>query len=422
MRCFKRHTIKLIVLLLLLQLSCIEEFEPKSEVNEDTEQLASALVVDGLLTDEFKRHKIILTRVFSFEEENPAPESGALVKIVSSMGAEQIFEESEPGIYFSQTEFAAQEGEEYTLNIYTQSGDTYHSEKVTMPEKIAINNLRAYRVINDNGEDGVGIFLDNTSTTLKATYFRYEYEETYKIIAPKWDPFKLNVVRYEPCFVDPFVVEIIPWSDERRVCYSSNNSQRIIQTSSTDLENSAIDNFQVHFIASNNYIISHRYSINVKQYSQTQDAFSFYERLSDFSSSDNVFSQIQPGFFQGNMLSASNNGEEKVLGYFKVASVTSERLYFNYEDIFPGESLPPYAINCETLGSPRLIPRAYHCASTGVCDGNCESPLIEQILAGLITFAAEKEEDFISPYFTLPSPCGDCTKLGSNIVPEFWIE
>jgi hypothetical protein len=422
MRCFKRHTIKLIALLLLLQLSCVEEFEPKSEIKEDTEQLASALVVDGLLTDEFKRHKIILTRVFSFEEENPAQESGALVKIVSSMGAEQIFEESEPGIYFSQAEFSAQEGEEYILNIDTQGGDNYYSEKVTMPEKIAINNLRADRVINDNGEDGVGIFLDNTSTTLESTYFRYEYQETYKIIAPKWDPFKLNVVRYEPCFVDPFVVEIIPWSDERRVCYSSNNSQRIIQTSSIDLENSAIDNFQIHFIDSDNYIISHRYSINVKQYSQTQEAFLFYERLSDFSSSDNVFSQIQPGFFQGNMFSASNNREEKVLGYFEVASVTSERLYFNYEDIFPGESLPPYAINCETLGSPRLIPRAYHCASTGVCDGNCESPLIEQILAGLITFAGEKEDDFISPYFTLPSPCGDCTKLGSNIVPEFWIE
>ena len=48
--------------------------------------------------------------------------------------------------------------------------------------------------------------------------------------------------------------------------------------------------------------------------------------------------------------------------------------------------------------------------------------LIEQILAGTVVFAAEKEDDFISPFYTWPAPCGDCTLLGSSTVPEFWEE
>jgi hypothetical protein len=143
--------------------------------------------------------------------------------------------------------------------------------------------------------------------------------------------------------------------------------------------------------------------------------------LGSFSSSDNLFSQVQPGFLEGN-ITLDSNSEELALGYFEVTSVSQKRMYFNYADLFPEEPLPPYAFGCGSLGSPRLWPRGYHCASAGVCDGNCVSPLIEQILAGTVVFAAENEGNGLRPYFTWPSPCGDCTQIGSNIVPEFWVE
>lgn len=413
-----RHTV---LVLLVIAIGCVEEFKPKTEVQAQTQELASALVVDGLLTDELKRHRVILTRTFSFEDEAPEPERQASVRIIDGQGAEYSFEEFGPGIYLSTTELAARADETYMLQITTSEGKDYRSSFVAMPPKVPIANLRAERMVNDIEEEGVGIFLDNTPDVAEPTYFRYEFVETYKIIAPKWDPFRLVVVRYEPCFPNPFEVAIETWEDEHRVCFASSTSNKTIQTSSVGLEKGTIENFQAHFLSRNNYIISHRYSINLTQYSQTQDAFSFYQRLSDFSSSDNVFSQIQPGFLEGNIM-AENDPSEKVLGYFEVASVDSKRIYFNYADLFPGEPLPPYAVNCENFGNPRLIPRGYHCADVGVCDGNCQSPLIEAILAGLVTFAAEKENDVLSPYYTWPSPCGDCTKLGSNIVPEFWIE
>ena len=409
-----RRSRYILVLFFVLQ-ACVEEF------TAETEDLEDLLVVDALLTDEMRHHEVRLTRVFAFEAEGPVTESGASVAMVDDQGTRFAFVEAEAGTYRSESAFSAQQGRSYALEVETSDGRDYRSDQVRMPAPVPIDALRAQRVTNDRGEEGVGIYLDNNATGVQPTFFRYEFDETYKIIAPRWDPFRLRVVRYEPCFSNPFVVDIVAWEDERKTCFGTSSSNRLIQASSVDLQGSAIENYQLHFLSRDNYIISHRYSINVRQYAQTQEAYSFYERLGDFSSSDNLFSQVQPGFLEGNIVSR-DDADEKVLGYFEVASVSEKRMYFNYDDLFPGEPLPPYAINCNFMGNPRLWPRGYHCADIGVCDGNCESPLIEAILNGQVTFAAENEGNFTSPYFTWLSPCGDCTQLGSNVIPEFWSE
>ena len=396
-------------------ISCVEEF------NARVENIENLLVVDALITDEFKQHHVELTRVFAFGNDEPLVESGALVRVLDDTGLANLFEEREPGVYSSQNAFAAEQGKSYQLHITTADGKDYRSTQVILPKAFPVGAMSAKPVSNENGDQGVGIFLDNSSNGADPTFFRYEFEETYKIIAPRWEAFRFQVVRNAPCFEDPFVVEIVTWEDERRTCFGTAKSQRLIQNTSVELEGSANTNFRLHFLAQDNYIISHRYSINVRQYAQTQDAYSFYERLGDFSSFPDIFSQVQPGFLEGNITQESNP-DEMVLGYFEVASVSEERMYFNYEDVFPGEDLPPYPSNCGTLGNPRLWPPGYTCLGPGDCEKDCISSLIEQIMTEEVVYAATKEADTLSPYFTWPSPCGDCTKIGSNIVPEFWTE
>ena len=314
------------------------------------------------------------------------------------------------------------QGRNYTLLITTAEGRNYRSDATLTPNRVPITNLRAERITNDLDEEGVGIYLDNSAPNNTPSYFRYEYEETYKIIAPRWDPFEMEVVHYIACDTVPYQVDIRPRTEEQRTCFASSQSTEVIQASTADLEGSTIENKRIRYLSRDNYIISHRYSLNVKQFSQTQEAYLFYERLQEFSSSENLFSQVQPGLLEGNVFSETSS-EEKVLGYFEVASVSTERMYFNYADLFPGESLPPYAVNCSSTGNPELYTEGYGCLSFRNCDMySCESPLIEEILAGLITFAGENKENENQPYFTWPSPCGDCTKLGSNVVPEFWSE
>jgi hypothetical protein len=137
------------------------------------------------------------------------------------------------------------------------------------------------------------------------------------------------------------------------------------------------------------------------------EAYTYYDLLNQLSGEGNVLAQIQPGFINSNIVSATNRNE-KVLGFFEVASVTEKRIFFNYEDLFPGEDLPPYFINCRT--SAPLI---------ATISG---TPLKDGIQAGIIEYYQDNVEAGPNegPYLVVPTACGVCTELGQSEAPDFW--
>jgi len=176
------------------------------------------------------------------------------------------------------------------------------------------------------------------------------------------------------------------------------------------LQEDRVSNFMVHFINRNNYIISHRYSILVRQLVQSNTAFRFYETLGEFSSSESLFSETQPGFLEGNVFSMQDE-DEKVLGFFDVASVTEQRIFFNYTDFYPDEPLPPYLSPCDETALPLANQ-----------DGSC---FLQAVLErNAIRFVRDNNNStaFEGPFFTVPRICGDCTVLGAVEVPDFWTE
>lgn len=410
----------LIILISICLQSCVEPFEAA------TQQFENALVVDARLTDEEKQQVILLSRARPFEEDNSSAEQNATVKITDDIGNTYAFRENEPGKYLSEAVFSAQQNRSYQLSIATSNQKLYSSSLEATPEKVTIENLYFERKFNDFGEEGVSVFIDNNSGGDEAKYFKYEYDETYKIIAPDWDPFEFDIIDSIACESPNrgFEVDIKLRTKEARVCYNTVSSTTILQVSTNAFETNKISRFPVRFLSREDFVISHRYSIIVKQHTQNLEAYSYYQNLEAFSSTDNVFSEIQPGFLAGN-INAESDKNEKVIGYFEVSSVNSKRVYFNYEDFFQGEALPPYPINCLNAGSPPLRTPGFHCDNTiSMCDGSCQSPLIDAIQAGIVVFLSENEdfERYQGPYLTKPAACGDCTKLGSNKVPDFWVE
>lgn len=415
-----RHYIIYAVLLGFLLQACIDPFVP------ETVGFEGVLVVDARITNEEKQHQIILTRARPFEQEEISPERNATIAIEEGSGTTYTFAEVEPGHYVSTVAFGAKSNESYQLRITTSDGAAFSSTPETMPDNVPIADLQIKRATNDLGEDGVSIVLDNQSLGTQPRYFRYDYEENYKVIAPNWDPAAFDIIDSIACTDgDAFEVGIKRRDPTKeRICYGKNLSSEILLISTSNLESNTVSDFEVRFVPRSSYTLMHRYSIRVNQYSQSVDAHSYYQGLEAFSVSESVFNEVQPGFLTGNITSVSGN-EQSVIGYFETAAVSSKRVFFNYEDLFPGEELPEYPVNCRTIGNPRLIPRGYHCTqgNSGICDGNCDSPLIGQIQAGTIVYAGIKDPpDFISPYLTRLRACGDCTVLGSDVKPDFWID
>ena len=391
---------------ILLLVNCIDPFEI------ETTEFKSALVIEGTITDQEEIQRIMVSRTFPLDTVLMTGLSAANVNVLDSNGGVYSFNETSPGDYRSDTPFGATSGLTYTLKVETADGNSYTSEETAVPSKTNIDNLYADRDFKDDGaEEGMYIYVDSYDATGQSKYYRYEYEETYKIIAPNWSASDAYIVSPLP---NPEVA-IRAKTKEERVAYNTVASNTIIQENTTELGEDRVNKFPVRFINRENFILSHRYSILVRQFVQNRAAFSYYETLELLSGTESLFSQRQSGFLEGNIKS-DTNADDDVVGFFQVSTVSEKRLFFNYTDFFEGESLPKYPIDC-TLVSPPIINEAG------------ASPLLVAIELETLKYVEEYNQETnpnnlseFGPFLMVATPCGNSTFYGTNVVPDFWVE
>lgn len=379
---------------LLLLSSCTEPYALQSNTYE------SALVVEATLTNEFKKQEVKITKSYRLEERDNEIETGAIVKIYGDNGTVLEFEEVDE-VYKSIVPFQAIPNVFYYISIETTNGNQYISDTQKLPTINPLNNITATNIFKD-GIRGVEITANSFDPTNSSKYYRYTYEETYKVIVPNWSPNKLTFT------ADEEVIISLRDIAQTRECYSSNFSKNIILNTTSDLSEDRVSNFPVRFIPQNDYSIANRYSILVKQYVENFDSYNFYKILKSFSSSDNILSQVQPGFIYGN-IQCTNNPNEKVIGLFDVTSVSERRIFFNYNELFPGELFPDYIDNCEI--------KEYDASCFGItCTANGYHALKSGYLTGKLVYYQNTGN-----IFKMVKPiCGDCTSFSSNIIPPFW--
>lgn len=432
---------------------CVEPFDAGGDISTAGD-LEGTLIVEANITNVEKTQKVYLSRMQRVESDSTVNveeerlfnvntpiiiprgldteyEIGAQVQVSDTHGNTFYFEETEDGIYESLQTFAALPNSSYQLSVVTSDGEAYISEEMETPAATSINNLYVERMTSDSGVDGVGVFVDASFSSNGTKLLRYNYEETYKIIAPMWTAYEFEIIRDETEVIEYSNgetevlypdVQLVPRAREERVCYKTDPSTEEVLLNGNILSGSTATKKMVRFIGIDNPIISHRYSILVKQMGISAKSYEFYERLVAFSQSESLFSQIQPGTLEGNVVDV--DGSTTVIGYFDVSSEVSQRLYFNFEDLFPGEPLPPYfgTVNCEPK-SPN-IPNPERDGPPPSM-GQCPQPLIPQIQLGLVEYWEDNTippGECEGPYWVVPTICGDCNVVGSNEVPEFWIE
>lgn len=430
------------IALLFTVYACIEPFE------FETRDAAGILVVEASITDKLQKHVVVLSRAANLENVNVKvrdtlditgpitkiirervnPENGASVKLTDSEGNTFNFEDSGEGEYVSADAFALANNTAYQLLISTSNNETYESGFEAVQGKSEISELYAERGFNENGKEGMLIYLNGADTQGQSDYFRYEYEETYKIIVPNFTGKKLEIIREEQETLSDFTVlypdaRVVVNTDQQQICYNGTSNTDINLVNTNVLAAPELERHVVRFLDRDNTIISHRYSILSKQFVINSAAYNYYQNLSDFAQSESVFSEIQPGFLEGN-IRRTDVEDGLVLGYFEVASVSERRLFFNYSDFFPNEPLPPYFgnISCNRPIAPSL--------DNPLRDGpqplGCEHPpsLIRRVKSNEIDYLGENlvPGECEGPYLMTPSICADCTLLGDNIKPEFWVD
>lgn len=376
-----------------------------------TSNFEEALVIEATITNELKKQQIKISKTYRLEENGPEFIENANVSIEDDLGTIYHFIEGDQ-VYESENEFQAITGRKYKLTI-TINGKSYISKQVALTTSNPIQNVEVHDLII-KGERGAEIKVKAFDATNTSKYYRYEFEETYKIIAPKWIPY---IVTVNPVFSINGSKDLIftPRTYEAKTCYSTAKSNEIILHSTTNLSEDRVD-FMVRFIPVTNPIITHRYSILVKQYVQNLEAYTYYNTLKSISNNGSILSQNQPGFFSGN-ITCESNPNEKVVGFFDVSSISTYRIFFNFEEVFHNTAKPDYFYDCYNCIQENLFwcPGAYnYCFPGYMCDG----PYVESIL----NETPQTKLFYMgpNPLFLVPPPCGDCTSFSSNIVPQFW--
>ncbi|TVZ56334.1 uncharacterized protein DUF4249 [Lutibacter sp. Hel_I_33_5] len=414
----------IIISLILTFLSCVERI---NLIKETT--LNSFLVVEATITDKIDFQEVHLRRSSPLDSIQSNLENNATIRVIGDEGSVYSFQQNANGVYTSQNKFSASFGVNYSLEITTQDGNQYKSENSSLTSKSKIKKLYLKRDFNEKKEEGISIYVDTENPENLNQLLRFDYQETYKIIAPTYHPYELIIQNDDlpyspevlagltPKEVVAFFVTLEQKEKQERICYNTVRSKKIQLENSKSFEQNVLEKYRIRFIDRFNYIMSHRYSILVKQYTQSSQAHEYYKTLRQFSEgSGNVLSQVQPGFIEGN-IKAVNNPDENIIGYFEVTSLDEKRIYFNYKDLFPGEDLPPYYKPCHGTHIPELYTRDQ---LTGIIDS---SPIQEYIVWTENKYIRDNPEDnnLNFPYVmtTIPA-CGDCTVLGKNSVPDFW--
>nr|WP_199000509.1 DUF4249 domain-containing protein [Flavobacterium sp. ASV13] len=399
----------LVTIILASVLGCTTPYQYQTNGFED------AIVIEATITDQYKNQEIKLSRTYKLEEKTPTFESKAIVFVTDDIGNKYDFKENGE-LYVSLNQFQASPDRQYQLHIRTSNGRSYISTTEKLPQKTQIDKLQA-KAITKNSQLGIEITVNSYDPTNNSKYYKYEYEETYKVVAPKWYYQKAVPVFFAPGSNPKGQVVFEDRKTEARICFLNQKSKELILTNTNQLSEDKVTDFPVRFISSKDPIIRNRYSILVKQYIQSLAAHTFYETLKEISNTGSILSQTQPGFFFGNINPVDNPGE-KVIGYFDVSSYSEKRLFFNFTDLLSGQPIPEYQYNC-----PAPIPESeskdylytYCFGQSPDCKGNL---ILDLLNSGTRTYFPDESGDYI----LYPIECGDCTSFSSNIKPSFWID
>jgi hypothetical protein len=377
----------------LLLPSCIDTYMP-----EAISSTKSYLVVDGFINSR-GTSSISLSRTYDIDAKGSPPvETRATVYIEEEGGTRYPLPESAvKGTYMSAA-LTLNTAKNYRLRILTSTGKDYASTYV--PAKITpVIDAVTWQTT----DAGLTVYVNSHDETRQTQYYRYEYEETWEIM-PLYSP----SVEYKNGIIQNITTPL------PTICWGNNKSTDIKLSNTTRLTQDVVSNFVVRSLSSNNNLLSHRYSILVKQRAQTSDEYMYWELLKKNTESIGSLFDPLPAQLTGN-ISCLNDNSELALGFIGAHSVEQKRLFIarselprawrisnGYETCVPpdtillsgglGPSVSPAQIIQTYFGTPNYLPISTLYDASGSVSG----------------------------YLGKSRDCIDCRTRGTAVKPSFW--
>lgn len=251
---------KIFLLIIGLLFSCEEPYTP-DYIPEDSTPL---LIIEGYIDmSGNSRFKLSHTVPLNAEESaSPVPTAALTI-------------ESEDGQVYSRSGTSA--SGEYTIPHGALNMNTRYRLRVQVQDKIYLSEwVRPYATSEISGIDnqragaGMDIFVSTVNKNDNSRYYRWEFEETWKFTA-----------RYVSLLIfDGNRVRFRNQPEENiSVCFKEERSSDILIGTTDNLSDNTVSRQKIHFIPNLSYKLMIRYSILVKQFSISKEAYLFWSIL-----------------------------------------------------------------------------------------------------------------------------------------------
>lgn len=305
--------------LLLFSVSCKQDYKPPA-IDTDV----NLLVVDGVLNNSSDSTFIRLSRTKKLAAGlRNSGENNAQLWIEDINGNQLYFFQpfNADGVY-TIPGMNLDVNNRYRLRINTFDGNQYTSDDMPVLATPFIDSVSWKRT-----DDGVTVYANTHDPQNKTQYYRWDYTETWQYHSPHF-----SVIKYVGGgLIDRTADEII------YDCWITQNSTDLLLASSAKLSQDVIFEMPVRFIPLNSFELSDRYSIFLRQYALTKEAFNYLENLKKITEQMGSIFDAQPSQLTGNLHSI-NNPQQPVLGYMTLSTVQSVRKFIRNADVTPWQT------------------------------------------------------------------------------------
>ena len=395
--------LKYTLILSILLGSCVEP------ADIETGSSASLLVVQGSLTNEFKRHWVRVSSTVGLNDQRD-PTLQAIVWVTDDRSNRYNYSRNTEGVYESIIEFQGVVGRSYTLHVLQGL-----KEIVSTPQRLSsalpIDSIYVENItlLDDEvvGErNGLQFFLDAANLGLGPVSLRYELTEAYVSRVPFpsvfiWDEPTQTAVRRETPLT---------------TCYKQESGEDLLVASTLSQSQNAIRQFPLNFVPFDSEKVQSEYAVRVRQFVISPQTFEFYRTLNENNQSSGSLFDSQKGRVLGN-LSVEGDESEQILGYFEVAGVSEASIQLSSRQL-------------TELGVSRRLSNQRILACTPQVDTLRGNDLAEFFSTPFnranFGFGSELTQDTPFPlpdgiFQLAPLECTDCRKDGATLDrPSFW--
>src|SRR6185503_9234174 len=223
----------------------------------------------------------------------------------------------------------------YRLSVKTAKNEQYVSDYIEVLNSPPIDSI-SFDTKGTVSDPGLNIYVNTHDPTNKVHYYRWDYQETWI--------FHSNFTSYFKSNGDTVLGR--DWiNDNISQCWQSDTSNTIVLGSSAKLANNVIAAQPITSVISSSEKLGDEYSIQVRQYALTTDAYNFYVNLKKNTEQLGSVFDALPSQINGNIHSVTNPAEP-VIGYISVGGTSKLRIFISNRQL-PAWIITPFYTNCQ---------------------------------------------------------------------------